>query len=114
MATEAMTSAYSQASRSRSGPDLVDTDEVGGSIQAAPFRPAGSTRGAKLDRTSQIDPGRPTHAESVTSAYRRIARSQRLMILVRDEEAVGSNPATPTSSGAVFLREDGPCSVPGD
>jgi len=46
----------------------------------------------------------PTHTDAVTWRFCRNAGCRRIMILIRDEEAVGSNPATPTRVSAGQAR----------
>ena len=73
------------------GPDFVDTDEV------AISRRPGSKRGAEPEECRLPDLLAPTSADTTTSTYSQIRRSRIVPDLIRDEEAVGSNPATPTT-----------------
>src|SRR6266540_960947 len=57
---------------------------------------SGSRWGANILRTTSADCGGPTSTNALTSAHCQISKSSGVPSLIRDEEVVGSNPATPT------------------
>jgi len=87
-------------------------------VQQTVIRTAGARRGSgrklgdDLVGDRRPDPRRPTHTNAVTCGFTETGRSAGRPFLVRDEEAVGSNPATPTGNtagqGPFHHRREGP------
>jgi hypothetical protein len=65
-------------------------------------RGAGRNLGDDLETPTQDPQRNPTTTDALTCMFSMIRRCSQDSNLLRDEEVVGSNPATPTRSGAIF------------
>jgi hypothetical protein len=67
-------------------------------------RLGGRNLGEKPPRRSVMSRRKPTHTNALTCTFEHMSWSRTYPYLIRDEEAVGSNPATPTPENAAQGR----------